>query len=1278
MALKPYRLVAFCFFAASCLIGVPVARCATGDLIETVTLAKRAADQGNAYHVSSYDYTEANGSLWRLASTGEVLEQIAVPSALAIDFARSGKLGLAPINADEWFGLSDSASNFTLYRWKAQAAFGGGRELTLVSQTSIKGLVDSGATFKDFARSPDGSLWFSGDHTVDSVTSSFLLRTNSAGTARLALYDGVTQSWIGKTAPGGLLKLAIDQAQGNLLLGVSDVNKDGLSRYYCYIVSPTDGHLRGRFEIPSYDNQADWLGADNRLVIVLSYTARHFDATAVDLLPKVGALGSFDPKGVFWLGSAAPDWVKYQYQFTVDWAGAPGRVFMSESPGIGWVPPTVSGNLVTMPYLPAAELQQVAKPYQKVRLVNAADQISAPQTIWMPIGGYAGQMPFPMTPLTWSKEDDVLKYTVGFDWPAPPIDFNLTMPSFFPFLGGKSFGVEDFTIGASAEVASAGEGVVGMNGGGNLLLGSGKIGLKAAGGAIEELTPEGLAVNGGQVSLTLRGEVKEEAGLLRLFPPLEAAQSIPLIGRILTYLNKKAKVVGTVFAEGTATASVVKTPKNALALKGENAYAVGLGVTGAIEPVKGVAEAAIFGEARSTLVMQLKPVYETENPSVFTMAFKEWAMRLLVGTRLVIYGTTMAQQQAWTLKYPWDEAVSPAPALAQARIKTYDLGGTGWQYTYGAKPAAAGSLIPTLASANPFATLNTAALQAGLAEHNSQAIVLNNLAGVAAPAAALDPSGRMLIVWQQEVAGLPATQATDLYYVYYNGTTFTSPKPIYADHRADFHPTVAWHKSGKWIVLWEQVGVDNLAVTGNALEDSKNQIAKLVPAYSLFDPATNAWTVPSRLDSAGTCFHMKLATGPTHDVTAFWMKSESHQIMPVDLAATGTTGDPTYIYYTRLLQDGSKLAAPKVTLDWPYVFSDFDAADNGTERRLAVVQWNGAVQEQLNTTPVIVRCYENTVSGLGGWFEMDPDDPLYGYDFEFAPRVLAMTDGTWRVAWQNPGSNQLSLVVTSNFDNRDLTARALVSNMPYQWSGEYQLGESADGHVYAVLKDNIGGNPNLRIVFDDGTLASLPGALFDEAADPALQRNLSVATASNGEIVLVYYKGALQKQSQWLDLGGEDSGEFLNVSEASTGQLAVLRHKIVRDLAAGDVSLARGVLLEGSAALIEATVCNIGDLPVSGATISVYARPYASSGLAADDVITIADKVSLSGGTLLGHASRSVQVSWRVPQTAAYQAWAVVDPAGAIAEADEANNQGSPQLLSPVPRNRAGHWAGYR
>ncbi len=108
-----------------------MARCATGDLIETVTLAKRAADQGNAYHVSSYEYAVAYGSLWRLASTGEVLEQIAVPSALAIDFARSGKLGLAPINADEWFGLSDSASNFTLYRWKAQAAFGGGRELTL-------------------------------------------------------------------------------------------------------------------------------------------------------------------------------------------------------------------------------------------------------------------------------------------------------------------------------------------------------------------------------------------------------------------------------------------------------------------------------------------------------------------------------------------------------------------------------------------------------------------------------------------------------------------------------------------------------------------------------------------------------------------------------------------------------------------------------------------------------------------------------------------------------------------------------------------------------------------------------------------------------------------------------------------------------------------------------------------------------------------------------------------------------------------------------------------
>lgn len=1205
--------------------------------------------------------------------------------------------GIEVINESTWLALS---STNELTEWSLTEDEMGNLVLTETASFNLQPLLEIGDQIRAFAYDGSGSLWFlfqNSGQTIfvqtDLSASPLGNRIEAVGSLPLFGTDGVLLDPVFEAEPltGALI------LQGRSYL-------ESFARFI-YLVDPVKRELLGRF---AEDNFI--AGSADNAVIVENSGALEIRTAEPTLLPSLTGNAAFNPKGVLYDGSCNTLEDLY-LSFSADWAGTPGMVWVvGQSDDFPFLveETTVNGNAVEVLLEPDGSGLSNPAPTFAVMLVNAEGQINngTPEipgglAIWnggVPADGFCEL--WSLTAETGPQGDGVAIWSINGAWPAAPLEGTIKFDDWVPVLGGRQFGLKSLQAELKGEFKSEGDGSVTIAGGGEVAVGAGAIGVKVGAGLLTDLTETGMEYPGGTASFAFSGTVSEEANIFKAAPPLEALFALPGLNRLREYVRRVAKAQASIKAESISTFTARADNAGNLNLMGQNDIALTLALVGNAELFRKTVEVAVYGEAKAQ-------VSYLPGDSLGQFKFKEFVLRLLTGARVAFFGARAMAEEAFVYTYtPPDKKSAGSPVVSKTISQS-------WDYVYGENGAAKSEIkLPQVVSENPFAEHQLQRAEKGLSLVDTAVETITGVSRDARAEVALAPDNTSMIVWVQEVAGLPPTQASNIYFSYFDGTAYSPALPIATDTFADFNPTVAYHKSGVWVALWEQVVDPNLATTGDALADALSQVENLVPAYSVFNPATRLWSAPTQMATQGTHRQMKLATGPTHDITAMWLFNAERKVLAFDVIPDSGEQGFSSLYYARFV-DGAfepiSNAYTSYTTDGLGAYMDFDAADNGTEVRVAFTTMGRLYDDGLFTLADNWedRMFLATVPIQVWYHPHDRTNPRFlplesNFDVaaqRWGPQVLAMSDGTWRMAWQQYIERELGFGFTipnrpSIYVTDDLTdtenARPLFHEPGRQYatstSGpvedcgtrstedftidcytgtnlhEFVMADAGNGELFFVFKNAIGGSADLNLVYEDSN-ANGPSGSVSLTPDDALEKQPDVAIGPDGNLLISYYKANLERNEVMIDADGNGEAPFTSVDEAGTGSIVLLSHRVVTDLTVSPVTLLGGSAA-GSENLLTFDVSNSGERSVQDPRVSVYVQVRGTAAKGQPELV--AENLLAFEGAMPGHTKVSLSVPWTVPAEGDYEAFVIVDPDNLINEDFENNNEGP---TSPLEGN---------
>jgi hypothetical protein len=735
-----------------------------------------------------------------------------------------------------------------------------------------------------------------------------------------------------------------------------------------------------------------------------------------------------------------------------------------------------------------------------------------------------------------------------------------------------------------------------------------------------------------------------------LIPALAVLAETPFIGRALKMITKTVKGIAEISLTSDSTLTVVVPDGKILeaCIEGKQELALGLKVGIIAELMQGVAEFSMFGGSNAKVSWQTVP---NECPS---MAFNNFVMQLYLSAKYVLYGASSTFEQVYSITYPFP---------TKRNHEENKLIKQNWSYTYPGKLRKNKSAVqPVIDNSNPFAKIKAKSLVSKSA--TNQESILSGIGKDAKPNAVIAEDGTAMLIWMQERVDLPATQATDIYYSYFNGTSFSTPSPIVVDTHADFNPRIAYHKSGKWVAVWTHVRDDNLQPTGDPQNDAVTQTMLLDPVYSVFNPVNLTWSPVTEIPNSNfvteesTSYMLSFATGPQKELALIWIFSRNGGMIP-PFGGTSYTS----IYWSTFLDDSFESAV------------ELNNSINANQIKNLSGVYDG---EQL----IIAR----TVAGYSP--NPDPEQDLDKYTIIQIPdphdnnyvtsplldgggvKMRIMEDGRFAVIGINNNvGGQVGTV-----KNRDVFIKygntwqasdeeiLLYHNYDTCCSKDFmynlQFGETNDGKMYAVIPELKKGNPDFVIAIEDenATSSSFKGLL---EGSPNIEKYMTTALDPNGDLVLFYYQSDLLNDTVMVDVGNGEE-KFSRTREADTGGIRMAVHQINTDLSINNVNHTVGLSEQGHKAKVFATILNSGNIAIQNPKVSFFARDItepAKNHKKLADIAIVEDYLAFDGWFAAG-AKVEVTIDWVIPSDADFQVYAIIDPNNEVIEFNETDNQG--------------------
>jgi hypothetical protein len=498
---------------------------------------------------------------------------------------------------------------------------------------------------------------------------------------------------------------------------------------------------------------------------------------------------------------------------------------------------------------------------------------------------------------------------------------------------------------------------------------------------------------------------------------------------------------------------------------------------------------------------------------------------------------------------------------------------------------------------------NTGKRKPAAAAGATEGKIIQNVYPHSEPAIA-EKDGKIGIAFVYFDPNKPTLQATDIYFTYYNGASYTEPQPIKNDTRAEFAPSIAFDQNGKIVSVWERIKDENF--TSASIED---MVKRMEIVYAVYDPSTSNWSEPIPLTDNDYIDHSpNIARAQDGRLLLIWQSNSGNQLI-------GNAEFPSEINYA--LWNGNGFGSVKaLTTKFKDSFN-FSHAYSGEKGIISYVKDMDGNLITKEDEEIFYISFDGT-----NWGE--PIRLTNDSIADSTPKVLYKSNGTPELIWLK-GETLVRLTDWNNGDYQKIREGSKsVTFTNFQVAGDalnrlvlfwQDIDEKGVDIFYSIYTpDNNVWTKDLRLTEDKG-----------------MEKDFKGVFASNGTLHLVYNK--------------EDP-------DTNANDLYHLIYELSTDLSISfsDISVLPENPSPGSQITLISKVGNIADTTLKDVPVSFYLGDPNVSG-------QLIGTTYVNPSILVGGEKGEASISWTVPiDISTYTIYAVVDPEKTIVEKNETNN----------------------
>ncbi len=801
-------------------------------------------------------------------------------------------------------------------------------------------------------------------------------------------------------------------------------------------------------------------------------------------------------------------------------------------------------------------------------------------------------------------------YAGGLNIPAMPVSLLINKQTlgpvawdlyhFIPVVGGTEWGLNEFQVTGAVTLGTdgSGSGKLGVQGAlvtmskGNSVNASGTlwVRLKDRQGWVPEKAEGAIGASGGG-TLPFR--------LSSVFRPIAIAKTKPFIGRFATALDEKCKVIVVVKVEGGAAFRLEQTATgNRYGVKYNAGPTFGTGLTADLGPFKFTG--TFTGTGKFNLDFpDLEALVDSLNLSSFV------TLELKATGSWAIWGVATPFSESYPFTFP-----------SQGAALTPD-GGLSPDVSF--RPVSRGFLDQ--AGYNRFLADRRPGLQ-GVANAGAPApaaldeTLVQNVYPYSEPCLA-ELNGRRAIAYVYLDPNDADLQATEIFFTYFDGASYTTPAPIVDDTRAEFAPCVAFDANGKIVAAWERIKDPDFSGVG-----PEDIAPRMEIVYAVYDPAVGSWSAPIAVTDNDHLDHgPRLLRGMGAQLALVWFGNEANELV-------GTPANPSQLNLA-FWDAGSQSFSTPTTLPGGMADAlDVSFAYDGSEFVAAYAHDEDGDPATADDLEIYYARHQS-----GAW--SSPVRLTDDGQSDSQPQVLFMAAGQKELVWlKADGLDRLtdwdqgsSETIRAGADSLGLSGFQLTcapgERLAIVWPAQTETGPNLVTSLYDPAAGVWSRDLNLT---DDAALEGEFTSLFD----------------ADRKLIVLY-----EKEDQI----------------TATKDLRLLSRSLTHDVSVGNagVTMNPPFPAAGAAARLTCLVTNTAELAVQDLSVSFYLGDPDSGGVLIDSAMV--EPATLRAGDI-GQAV----LTWNTPAAPDNRAvFAVVDPQNQLSETDETNNRGSVIVASADP-----------
>jgi len=831
----------------------------------------------------------------------------------------------------------------------------------------------------------------------------------------------------------------------------------------------------------------------------------------------------------------------------------------------------------------------------------------------------------PVGPFTVNAKEGAVEYENTVVYPEEAFNANVTVPGWIPYLGGRKLGILDTQAEGGIEASSAGEGKLGLEGETGLGMGGFDIlGQVGGEGLFKFLNGDGLKMVKSTFALAVSTPFEKEMTLADLIPGIKAAEEWWFVGDLIKKVTRATKITGQLIPKVGVSADFKQQGHDQWVFEGS----VGRGemavkVRAEIKPYENI-WVAVYGGGTPFVELNFPA-----NPDYLNRV----GIDMVFGAALHAWRWEANYEYAVTCSLPegscYESDDEAGLMMLPARDSADDWALMGRDY--------AAADYNTFVVGAP--TLSASGVSAASA--TAETPLITNVYPLTEPALAGRADGRRTLLYVHDDDAKPLGQGEEIVAAQWNGLNWTAPVTLTDDLRLDFSPQVVYDGAGNAVAVWERTHTE--AVTSGLNITFAQQLD--IGAMTWYS-ATGTWdSSPAMLTDNNSLadYAPRLRSGYDGSVLALWQSSDGVSIM-------GAADHP--VTYTYATWNGAWSAVTPAIGGLTNTLGMDVAVYSATQAALVYAVDTDGVLTTTADTELFYSLYDGV--GWDGPTRLTTD-AINNAITDTSPALVYDAGGALKLLWRR-GDDVVML--DGSLDVADVqlvrpgsTAAGFL---------DFTLACSPQGHLALIW----------QAVHDD--LVDLAYAVYDDSAggwgadqyltsDDAVEAALSPAFASDGTLHLAYRKSQTEYITETFDISPTLTITVTDLPSRGRSDLYVLSHTIGRDLAVDSLVITPTRPAAGDIVTLTAQARNVGDLE-TGPVIVRF-----SDG--ATTIISYTVAPTLTAGT-----SITATTAWTAPSTITepHTLQATVDPAGAIAEADETNNAAELTVFGP---RLAADWA---